>query len=160
MQTTLSVRKPLAKVTRNDFVVFPIWEWVLDEETTDETFVRPTGHATIPSSSFAQFIVAAVAKLRDGTCLPACVEVTVRGNMRSFDPSSVFLLDRHLDFTGMETTRLLSRYTKEVNNYPTHWTLNVPFDGETKLSHGKVHRSLVLQLFTVWWRLKFVTPAK
>jgi len=159
MPTDLSTRKPINKVTREDFAIFPVWEWAIDEEGEegqDESFVRPTTHTSIPNGSFIQFVVAAEAKLRNRETMPACVEVTIKGKTKSFEPLSVLLLDRHLDFAGMETTRLLSRYTKEIDNYPAAWKLKVPFEGEKKLRSASVRRSLAfLRLFELWWKRKF-----
>jgi hypothetical protein len=158
MVPDLASRKPVHKVTREDFATFPIWEWAIDEEglvDRDESYVRPTSHSSIPTDSFAQFIVVADAKLRDGTTLPAAIEVTVNGKAKSFEPMSVLLLDRHLEFVGMETTRLLSRYTKVVDNYPVRWQLRVPVKGEAKLRNAKVRRSLSFRLLSLIWRLKF-----
>jgi hypothetical protein len=158
MAINLSTRKPLRKITREDLAAFPIWEWAIDEEDAgdrDESYVRPTSHASIPTGYFSQFIVAADAELRDGATLPAVVEVTLNEMARSFEPLSVLLLDRHLDFVSVETTRLLSRYTKVVDNYPVRWQLRVPVSGEEKLRRAKVRRSLGLRFLTLIWRLKF-----
>ncbi len=158
MASTLATRKPVYKLTRDDFAAFPIWEWAINEEGLegqDESFVRPTPLTAIPKGAFAQYGVAAQAKLRSGATFPAWAEVMVKGNKVSIQPTSVFLHDRHLDMVGMETTRLLSRLTQEVDNYPVSWVLSVPFDGEPKPRRGRVHRGLLLQLLALLRRLGF-----
>jgi hypothetical protein len=157
MSSNLATRKTVYKLTRDDFASYPIWEWAIGEEGAegqDESFVRPTAFTSIPKSDFAQFVVAADSKLRKGTVMPACAEVTVRDKQVSIHPMSVLLYDRHLDIAGMETTRLLSRLTQEVDNYPVSWVLKVPLDGEGKPRQGRVPRSLLLQLIALWRRLK------
>lgn len=133
--------KPYRKLNREDFDKFPVWEWILDENSNgieDETWVRPMSLASVPKSEFAQYLVSANATLRDGSLVPACVEVTVCKNSVEFEPLFVFLLDRHLDFIGMETTRLLSRYTKYPDNRPVQWELRVYLEGEHKFRKRKV----------------------
>lgn len=142
--------KPYASLSRADLQQYPIWEWVLDEdsaagaEPVDESFVRPTEHAQIPKAEFAQFAqfaqfaVASSVKLKDGTAFPGIAELTVANGKIAIQPNVVFLLDRQLTIPGVETNRLLTRYTKTVENYPVGWTLNVLIDGETKPRSGKI----------------------
>ena len=159
MTSNLSTRKTVYQVTREDFVTYPIWEWAIGEvgsEGEDESFVRPTPLTSIPKREFAQFVVAANAKLRKGNLMPACAEVTVRGDIASVNPMSIFLNDRHLDILALETTRALSYLTQEIDNYPATWELNVSFEGEVMARYGKVPRSMGIQLLAMWRRLKIV----
>nr|WP_295768973.1 hypothetical protein [Rhodoferax sp.] len=159
MTSSLSTRKTVYQVTREDFAVYPIWEWAIGEdgaEGEDESFVRPTLLTSIPKREFGQFVVAANSKLRKGNLMPACAEVTVRGDIASVNPMSIFLNDRHLDIVAPETTRALSYLTQEVDNYPATWELNVPFEGEAIARYGRVPRSMGLQLLAMWRRLKIV----
>lgn len=155
----LSTRKPVYQVTREDFAAFPIWEWAIGEDGAqeeEESFVRPTPLKAIPTRDDAQFVVAADAKLRTGTVMPAYAEVTVKGDTTHVNPVSIFLYDRHLDIAGLETTRVLSCLTHEADNYPATWELRVPFEGEAMPRNGKVPRSMGLQIQTMWRRLKTV----
>lgn len=139
--------KPYAKLKREDFESTPVWTWSPDDDgdgaatplaASDESFVQPTPHATIPRHPFAQFIVAARYELRDGTPMPGFAEVTVADDRVAVQPTTVFLLDRHLRVPGVETNRLLSRYTKSPGNHPAHWTLNVCVDGEATPRAGTI----------------------
>lgn len=136
--------KPCAKLNRDDLRSTPIWEWLPDDgadaqaEGADESFVRPTALATIPADSFAQFVVAATFGLRDGSAMPGIAEVTVDGKRVAVQPTTLFLLDRQLRVPGVETNRLLSRYTKSAGNHPIDWVLNVRIDGEAKPRSGKI----------------------
>ncbi|MFP5390784.1 MAG: hypothetical protein ACLGI6_04445 [Gammaproteobacteria bacterium] len=158
MTIDLAERKPFSRLTRADFAAFPIWEWADNEtgfEAQDESFVRPTAHAIVPTADFAQFLVQASVRLRNGTEMPGCVEVTVQGCRVHCVPTVVFMLDRHLDFVGLESTRLLSRYTKTPDNSPVKWTLSVLLIGEKKTRSGRVRRGIVMRVIELWamWRL-------
>ncbi len=162
MASNLSTRKTVYQITREDFADFPVWEWAIGEggaEGEDESFVRPTPLASIPRREFAHFVVAASATLRRGSMMPACAEVTVKGETITVNPMSVFLYDRHLDILATETTRALSYLTQEADNYPATWELNVPIDGEARSRQGKVPRSMGLQLMAMWRRLKLTRPS-
>jgi hypothetical protein len=136
--------KPYAKLNRADLQQSPVWEWlaqedaVVGDEATNESFVEPTDFTSIPSQSFAQFIVASTVGLKDGSSLPGIAEVTIAGGKVSVQPTTVLLLDRHLQVPGVETNRLLTRFTKTIENYPTTWKLNVQIEGEAKTRSGKI----------------------
>jgi hypothetical protein len=95
-------------------------------------------------------VVAATATLRDGTTLPACVEVGIKGKARRFFPMAILMPDRHLDFQGMETTRVLSHYTKRESNEPVRWQLAVPLEDERKLRSGKLRGSIAWWFIEMW----------
>jgi hypothetical protein len=159
MTSTLLTRKTVYQLTREDFATFPIWEWAIGEEgaeSEDESFVRPIPSTFIPKREFAQFVVAANATLRQGNVIPACAEVTVRGDVATVSPMSIFLHDRHLDIAAVETTRALSYLTQSVDNYPAAWELKVPIEGEGTPRRGEMARSMGAQLLAMWRRLKLV----
>lgn len=140
-------RKQFAKLNRADLSEEPVWEWVSGEdEEQDETWVRPTSHRSVPKSEFAQFVVNAVATLRDGGEVPACVEVTTSNEGVHCEPAFVFLLDRHLEFLGMETSRMFSKYTKTLNNHPVAWRLAVLIDGESTYRTGEVDHASFMKM--------------
>ena len=153
MTIDLSTRRSIRKVTHADFAAYPVWEWAIDEENvgSGESFVRPTSLDVVPAGPDAHFVVAARTTLNDGTLLPSCLEVTIRKGKPCIEPMFVFLLDRHLDFAGVETTAMLSRYTKRVNIYPVHWEMAVPIAGESGLRSRKLRRS-VLSRVAQWWQ--------
>lgn len=136
--------KPYAKLTRADLEQFPIWEWVLEEddpaldEAHDESYVQATELTNIPELSFAQFVSAATIELKDGSRMPGIAEVTVAEGSVAIQPTTVFLLDRHLQIPGVETNRLLTRYTKSLENYPVAWQLAVLVQGEKSERTGKI----------------------
>ena len=155
MTLDLATRRSIRKVTHADFAAYPVWEWAIDEENVGngESFVRPTSLDSVPTGPDAHCIVSASTTLNDGTILPSCLEVTIRKGKPRIAPMFVFLLDRHLDFAGVETTAMLSRYTKRVNIYPVAWEMAVPLDGETTLRRGKIRRTLRERLAQWWQRL-------
>jgi hypothetical protein len=136
--------KPYAKLNRNDLLQSAVWEWMPDDESAthdngfDESFVQPTGLVAIPQTPFSQFVVATTVGLKDGSSLPGIAEVTVADGKVSVQPTTVLLLDRHLQIPGVETNRLLTRFTKTVENYPISWRLNVPIEGEVKVRAGRI----------------------
>ena len=136
--------KPYAKLNRADLVEFPIWEWLPDDAasdidgSTDESFIQPTHLSKIPSNGFGQYIAAATISLRNGERLPGIVEVTTANDSISIQATTVFLLDRQLQIPGMETNRLLTRYTKILENYPVGWELNVRIGEESESRTGAI----------------------
>lgn len=75
--------------------------------------------------------------------MPGIAEVTVAEGVVTVRPDIVFLLDRHLTIPGMETNRLLTRYTKTAGNHPVAWTLAVPVQGETEPRTGEIHGAVM-----------------
>ena len=136
--------KPYAKLTRADLERSPIWAWLPEDGSAeppdgiDESFVGPTDLIEIPMGSFGQFIVAATIDLKSGDRHPGIAEVTTDHGAFSIRPVTVFLLDRHLQIPGVETNRLLTRYTKSIDNCPIGWRLAVPIQGESQLRTGEI----------------------
>jgi hypothetical protein len=78
MQISLKSRKPIDELREEDLEAFPIWEFALDEENTeeqDETWVKPVDSQVIPKNSYS-LSVAARFKLASGKTLLGLVEVT------------------------------------------------------------------------------------
>jgi hypothetical protein len=136
------MRKPFTKLKRADLEQASIWEWLQNEssmpegEQLDESFVETSPFANIPSVEFGQFVVSAEIHLNNGDSLPGICEVTVAAGELAVIPTIVFMLDRQLQIPGVETNRLLSRYTQSVENYPIGWVLKVLVDGESVLRYG------------------------
>jgi hypothetical protein len=136
--------KPYTKLNRDDLQQSAVWEWMPEDGSatdgggSDESFVQPTGLAVIPQTPVSQFVVATTIGLKDGSTLPGIAEVTVADGKVSVQPTTVLLLDRHLQIPGVETNRLLTRFTKTVENYPISWKLNVPIEGEVKVRTGRI----------------------
>jgi hypothetical protein len=136
--------KPYAKLTRADLQQSPIWEWLPEDDSTepvdtiDESCVGPTDLVEIPRGSFSQFIVAASIELKSGDLMPGIAEVTTAEGAISIQPTTVFLLDRHLQIPGVETNRLLTRYTKSIDNCPVGWRLAILIEGESELRSGEI----------------------
>jgi hypothetical protein len=136
--------KPYGKLSRADLVQAPVWEWVIGsdqnavDESADESHVQPAGFAEIPQKPFAQFIVATTIGLKDGSHLPGISELTVAEGRVAVRPTIVFLLDRQLQIPGVETNRLLTRFTKTLENYPVTWKLGAGIEGEATIRSGKI----------------------
>ena len=136
--------KPFAKLNRADLQQNPVWEWVSedglspDDGLADESQVQPTAFTDIPLLSFAQFIVSSTVELKSGVSMPGIAEVTVANDEIAIQPTVVFLLDRQLSIPGVETNRLLTRFTKTTENYPVAWRLCVNVQGEDKPRSGTI----------------------
>lgn len=136
--------KPYAKLTRIDLAQSPIWEWAPEDdgpdspEAIDESYVRSTPLSEIPLGPFAQYVVAISVELRNGDCMPGIAEVVVADSAVSVQPTTVLLLDRHLRIPGVETNRLLARYTQSIESYPVAWRLAVTVQGETQARCGEI----------------------
>ena len=145
--------KPFSKLKRADFERAPVWEWLDDagetvgeDEGTDESFVRATDHKSIPRVEFGQFIVSCEMELKDSTTMPGIAELTVAQTEVAVQPSHVFLLDRKLQIPGVETNRLLARYTKQLQNFPVAWRLAVCLEGEAERRSGRIEGSDMTQV--------------
>ena len=63
------IRKPVEKLTLDDFAAFPVWEFALDEESEpdqDETTVRPVPVSVPLDPSDSTYLIAAHFQLADG----------------------------------------------------------------------------------------------
>ena len=140
----VTVVKPYTKLTRADLEQSPIWEWLAEDDTSDppdsidESYTGPTDLIEIPTESFAQFIVAASIELKSGELMPGIAEVTTADGEVSIQPTTVFLLDRHLQIPGIETNRLLTRYTKSIDSCPVGWKLAIRVQGESEVRCGEI----------------------
>ncbi len=136
--------KPYTKLTRADLQQSPILAWVSESKATtrpeefDESWVEQTEFSEIPFGPFTQFLVAASIELKNGDNLPGIAEATVSGSVVSVQATTLFLLDRHLQIPGVETNRLISRYTKSIENHPVAWRLLVPVQGEAEPRKGNI----------------------
>ena len=146
MTIDLESRRSIRKISCADFAAYPVWEWAINEGDPlgdGESFLRPTSLDSLAADPARHYVVSASATLNEGSVLPACVEVSMRGNKRQLEPMFIFLQERHLDFGGSETKTVLSHYTKRRGTVPLRWTLTVPMAGETILPSGMVRESLL-----------------
>ncbi len=160
MTIDLDTRRSIRQIAREDFAAYPVWEWALNDELTQghgESFVRPSALASLPLGLACHYIVSATAILSDGSALPACVDVAVRGKKVKVEPMFIFLQDRHLDFGGAVTRTVLSHYTKQPHARPVSWELAVPIDGQAAPLKGAVRRSLAERMVHGWRRLSGAT---
>ncbi|WP_150048574.1 hypothetical protein [Methylomonas rhizoryzae] len=136
--------KPFATLNRADLEQAPIWEWAPEDssatenELADESFVYATQYASIPMVDYGQFVVSADITLKEGGVMPGICEVSVAAGELAVVPEVVFMLDRQLTIPAVETNRLLSRYTKTLENYPTGFVLKVLVEGERELRSGSI----------------------
>lgn len=136
--------KPFNKLRRADFKQTPIWEWMQDDlalpenELADESFAQATQYTRIPLVDYGQFAVSADVRLKTGDTMPGICEVSVSNGKVAVLPTILFMLDRQLTLPAVETNRLLSRYTKTLENYPVGWVLKVLVEGEPEVRSGSI----------------------
>lgn len=163
MTIDLDSRRSIRKISCADFAAYPVWEWALGEGDPlggAESLLRPTALDSIAMDPDRHYVVSATATLDEGSVLPACVEVSMRGNKRQLEPMFIFLQDRHLDFGGSETKTVLSHYTKRPGTRPVRWTLAVPIAGETAPPSGMVRESLASRMARLWLRVRMAAHGK
>lgn len=155
MSLDLESRRPVRQMTGADFAAYPVWEWAINEEGTlgqDESFLRPTSLDSVPAAP-GHYVVAARVTLSEGSVLPACVQVQIRGKKPQCAPMFIVMPDRHLDFAGPATVTVLSHYTKANGTRPIAWELCVPITGHPHPVRGLLRPSLLLRLATFVRRL-------
>ncbi len=163
MTIDLASRRSIRKIAQADFAAYPVWEWAINEGDplgNGESFLRPTSLDSISDDPVRHYVVSATATLSDGSLLPACVEVGMRGAKRQLEPMFIFLQERHLDFGGSETKTVLSHYTRQPGTQPVRWTLAVPLAGETVLPSGKLRESLASRVVRLWRRMRIAAFGK
>jgi hypothetical protein len=163
MTIDLDSRRSIRKISCADFAAYPVWEWALGEGDPlggGESYLRPTALDSIGADPARHYVVGATATLSEGSVLPACVEVSMRGNKRQLEPMFIFLQERHLDFGGSETKTVLSHYTRRPGTMPVRWTLAVPLEGETILPSGMVRESLASRVSRLWKRVRLAAGGK
>ena len=140
-------RKPVDRLTVNDFSAFPIWEYALDEEGIegrDETWVRPLTARVIPKGKYS-LQVAADLKTASGRSYSGFLNVTTAegrveiGGGVILDSSNYVPIPSREMF-GFEQLKevLLSRLRlSEAELFPITYTLRVLIEGEQALRSGK-----------------------
>lgn len=155
MSLDLESRRPVRQMSGADFAAYPVWEWAINEEGTlgqDQSFLRPTSLDSVPAAP-GHYVVAANVTLSEGSVLPACVQVQVRGKKLQCAPMLILMPDRHLDFAGQEAGTVLSHYTKVNGTRPVSWELCVPAAGHKHPVRGVLRASMLLRLITLVRRL-------
>ena len=163
MTIDLDSRRSIRKISCADFAAYPVWEWAINEGDPlggGESFLRPTSLDSIGAEVGRHYVVSATATLSEGSVLPACVEVSMRGNKRQLEPMFIFLQERHLDFGGAETKTVLSHYTRQAGCRPVRWTLAVPFTGGTVLPSGMLRESVLSRVARLWKRVRLAAAGK
>ena len=87
MRPTLNTRKPIHQLSTDELVVFPVWEFAIEEEGVegrDETWARPVDVGTIPKGLWS-LSVAADFRTSSGVTIPGFVGVTTADGVRLGD---------------------------------------------------------------------------
>jgi hypothetical protein len=140
-QPTLATRKPIDKLTPNDLVVFPIWEFASGEEQVeeqDETWVRPVDAKVVRKGSYS-LSVAADFRTASGLIIPGIVGVSTDDGVEL--DHGVLLHDGKYVFVQHGNAREKSKTARELGLtakvvFPMSFTLRVRIGREKELRVG------------------------
>jgi hypothetical protein len=138
---TLSTRKPIDRLSPDDLLVFPIWEFAIDEEGIegrDETWVRPVGARTIRKGLWS-LSVAADFRTSSGAAIPGFVGVTTAGGIELGGgvllPGTKYVFVDVSDASGRaKTAKALALSVQET--FPLTFTLRVLIGREKNFRTG------------------------
>jgi hypothetical protein len=155
MPATVQTRKPVEELTASDFIAFPIWEFVLDEEGVegqDETWVRPVNAKEVPRGAYSQ-LVASNFKTTRGVNYQGFMMLTTAEGIQ-VTPGSLVGEGRYVVLPAMSDQRarreginwsLQSRQevlemlqSPEETVFPITYALRVPIRGEQTVRSGVV----------------------
>jgi hypothetical protein len=144
-EVSLETRKPVDRLTRDDFASFPVWEYATDEEGIegpDETWVRPVDTIVVPKRSYTQ--VAANFTAASGQRFVGFVTVSTLDGPPEVC-QGVILHGREYLFVsnpgafGFEESRELLRASlglSEAELFPVAFRLSVPVAGRANYAGG------------------------
>jgi hypothetical protein len=140
---TLKTRKPIDELTASDLSAFPIWEYALDEEETenqDETWVRPVDAKVVRKGQWS-LTVAAEFRTRTGTTFPGFIGVTTAEGIEIYGAvllaqAKYVVVDTSNAAERRAVARLLGTSTKEL--FPLTYTLRVRVGREKELRAGLI----------------------
>lgn len=137
-QPNKDTRKPASDLTPADFAAFPIWEYVMDEDQFDETYVRPVMEARLPDNG-ELFHVGMELRTAKGTTRPGCVEffdgeyrfpgTFLRGELRDLEPRVVDVTEWRA-----QMEEVFAQPVAEI--FPLHWKLTVPHSDKRRSGRG------------------------
>jgi hypothetical protein len=147
---TLDTRKPIDRLTADDLLVFPIWEYADDEENVegrDETWVRPVD-AKVVRKGMWSLSVAADFCTRAGLTIPGFVAVTTAQQVeigggvllhpgraaRSPTGEKYVVVDVRTPTARTATARALGRTVRDV--FPMVFRLRVHISREKRVRTG------------------------
>ena len=138
---TLDTRKPIDRLTADDLLAFPIWEFATDEEDIegrDETWVRPVDARTVRKGLWS-LSVAADFRTHSGTPIPGFVGVTTANGVEL--DHGVLLPDGQYVFVDVSDARGRASTARalalsEQETFPMTFTLRVHINREKDLRTG------------------------
>lgn len=153
MSATISTRKPVTKLTAVDLRTFPIWEYAIDEDLQDETWVRPVVGKNIRKGSYSQ-IVATDFITRSGRRLQGFMIVSTAGGKIEVTPGAIvgrvgyrvlpsasrkLAMARKYAWQLRDRDKLIDALRmQEADVFPLRYALRAQVRGENTLREGKV----------------------
>jgi hypothetical protein len=138
---TLETQKPIDRLTADDFLVFPIWEFATDEEHLegrDETWVRPVDARIVKKGRWS-LSVAADFCTRAGLTIPGFIDVTTAERIALgvgvlLPEGKYVVVDASSAEARLATARALGKTVRDV--FPLAFRLRVPVGRERRLRTG------------------------
>jgi hypothetical protein len=156
MPITPKTRKPVDKLTMEDFDVFHVWEYATDEEgddEPDETWVRPVKQALVRRGEYSQLVAATFRTSADRE-LRGFMIVTTAKKMVEITPGSILSSRLYLVLPGISRREAEVRdlswsihareelcrrlRTKEDAVFPLAYSLDTLIAGEKAARSGSV----------------------
>jgi hypothetical protein len=142
-RTSLRTRMPIDHLTASDLLVYPIWEFAIDEEAIeghDETWIRPVD-AQVVRKGLWSLSVAADFRTSAGVLVPGIVAVTtadgveIDGGVLLPEGKYVFV-DASSPASRRSTAKSFGATVKDL--FPLTYTLRVLIGREKKLRSGVI----------------------
>ena len=155
MTPTSATRKPVDRLTADDFTAFPVWEYAIDEEEIpgrDETWVRPAGRTRLRRGLYSQLVLSSFRSSR-GDIFPGFMVVSTAVPDPDVQPGALLapsylplpMLSRAQALAKGRTWDLDSRrdilkalHRREDGLFPLTYQLQVTLGREKRLLRGRV----------------------
>ena len=125
--------KPIDELSADDLHSHPIWEYAMDEEAHDETYVRPVASTSVPREPHVVYHAACEVIAATGRSYAAFMSIcdgalhdeapVVVGNAGEYWP-----LDLPSDYQPAKFKQFFGVTHNAL--FPMQWRLRVPVDGE------------------------------
>ena len=147
--------KPVASLSKEDFLAFPVWEHITDEEgasSHDETWVHPVQRKSVPQKAYSQ-LVDADFRTASGRELKGFMVVTTARDPVEISPGALLLdsyvvlptVSRHVAIKENYAWSLAERRkvlealdASESKIFPLTYRLKVAISGESVQRTGVV----------------------
>jgi hypothetical protein len=155
VKPNLQTRKPVTDLTPDDFAVYAVWEYAIDEEEIpgrDETWVKPTLRTSLTRGLYSQLVLARFVTAR-GEALPGFVDVSTAKREPDVQPGAL-LIPSYLPLPMLSRAQAVARrqhweiecrrkilralHRREGSVFPMSYQVQVPLGKRGGLFEGRV----------------------